>query len=525
MNYESLQFSEGLQGVLKEMGLVDVRETIMFLEQYMYYSRGDLTEFLHSQFSDTSFVAVEDVNRDASFATIESKYNVIISRVDANSVEVIYDYFTVRNLDTIELETQFNMVKMIPLAVTPMNFCEIAGISLPEFDPLEVFKRYLIEALRLHATDMHFDVKHCSEGTIYPVEFRISGDLLECKLIPLTQSLNMRIISSLVAKETTSNEIDLLEASGVVSSAPGVLGSQVELRISANKVLDGYHYVLRLQQKTTTSMKIEQLGFAPAIVNALHRVARKKSGITFITGAVRTGKNTTAFAMANEMVKEPIKIISYESPIEVLMPFTQVDYQGEASILLDCVRLAKKQDVDVAFLNEIPDKNVAFAVQDLVNSSVHVITTMHMDRVWHLPYKLREYYGDQYKDVISQINIVMNQKMFPKVCPVCRDKILVDTIEEDFIRDYLKENGMTYVYTNHGCASCQHTGHIIGSNQPFAEFVLFNDDLISKLLACDSPTAMELILKKAATENRLEKYMLGAIERGDLAYSALESVL
>ena len=66
MNYDSLQFSEGLQGVLKEMGLVDARETIMFLEQYMYYSRGNLTEFLHSQFSDTSFVAVEDVNRDAS---------------------------------------------------------------------------------------------------------------------------------------------------------------------------------------------------------------------------------------------------------------------------------------------------------------------------------------------------------------------------------------------------------------------------------------------------------------------------
>lgn len=83
------------------------------------------------------------------------------------------------------------------------------------------------------------------------------------------------------------------------------------------------------------------------------------------------------------------------------MPFTQVDYGGDESTLLNAVRLAKKQDVNVAYINELPNKEVAFSVRDLVNSSVYVLTTMHMDRLWHLPYKLKEYYGDQFKDVIS----------------------------------------------------------------------------------------------------------------------------
>lgn len=78
-------------------------------------------------------------------------------------------------------------------------------------------------------------------------------------------------------------------------------------------------------------------------------------------------------------------MISYDSPIEVLMPFPQVDYKDDPKRLLDCVRLAKKQDIDIAFLNEIPSKDVAFAVKDLVTSSIGVITTLHLNRIWDLP--------------------------------------------------------------------------------------------------------------------------------------------
>ena len=53
------------------------------------------------------------------------------------------------------------------------------------------------------------------------------------------------------------------------------------------------------------------------------------------------------------MVKLPIKLVSYEYPIEVLMPVSQVDYANNEEILLNAIRLAKKQDVNVAFLNEI----------------------------------------------------------------------------------------------------------------------------------------------------------------------------
>ena len=46
----------------------------------------------------------------------------------------------------------------------------------------------------------------------------------------------------------------------------------------------------------------------------------------------------------------------------------------------------------ISVLNEIPNSDVAFAVRDLVNSAIGVITTTHVDRVWHVPNKLNEFF-------------------------------------------------------------------------------------------------------------------------------------
>ena len=410
------------------------------------------------------------------------------------------------------------------VALTPQSFDDLTNKRCMNFEPIPVFKRYLIEAIKCNATDMHFDVKHYETGVKYPVSFRIGGVLREVELIPITYELNKRIISSLVAKNTTANELDLLSTSGVVTSSSGILSDDVELRISANSVKDGYHYVVRIQQRTTFNMPISELGFNERVLNLLHYISKKRSGVTLITGAIRTGKNTTAFAMANEMVNEDIKIVSYESPIEVLMPFTQVDYQESEEVLLNSIRLAKKQDVNVAFINEIPNKEVAFAVQDLVNSSIHVITTMHLNRVWHLPYRLKEYYGESFKDVLSQINVIITQKMFPKTCPLCRDKIMIDSIKDERIRKMLSERGVNFVYENSGCSACNHTGVLTGSNQPYAEYILFNDDIVTELLNCDKTSEMELVLRKHVNGSSLEDFMIEGVVSGNLNYKALSAI-
>lgn len=469
--------------------------------------------------------------------TIEGRYGILLDHIDSKSVKVIKSVF--QTLDQTNLELDLKQFKEIEIVnITDVNFRELSEYGYrPKYDPMILFKRILIEVIKLNGTDLHFGVIHRNMRAEYPIQYRVNGDLYDLDLFTLDKELNHSIISTLVETKTSANSLDLSLPDGITANSSDILDNgNVELRIAANKVKDGLQCVIRIQEKKTFSYTIDSLGFSKEAQDFLMWLSKKRSGITLITGAIRTGKNTTAFALANEMIKYPIKMIDYSSPIEVLMPFNQVDYLADENNLLACVRLAKKQDVNVAFLNEIPSKEVAFAVKDLVNSSIHVITTIHMDRIWHLPYKLNEYYGDSYKDVISQINGVMNQKMFDVMCPNCREAYPTSSIRDLAKKAFLEERGLQNVWVAKGCEKCistvKHSGHnktgsVIGANQPYVEFLRFDDKLKSRLLACDHAWQMEEIIKEVVRENKntLEDTMFDGIQRGVLDYNALDYIL
>lgn len=515
----------------------DNTELITDLEIYKFMSRNEILKHLKFEFPELIFENVKSVNRKEEFLTIEGRYGILLDHIDSKSVKVIKSVF--QTLDQTNLELDLKQFKEIEIVnITDVNFRELSEYGYrPKYDPMILFKRILIEVIKLNGTDLHFGVVHRNMRAEYPIQYRVNGDLYDLDLFTLDKELNHSIISTLVETKTSANSLDLSLPDGITANSSDILDNgNVELRIAANKVKDGLQCVIRIQEKKTFSYTIDSLGFSKEAQDFLMWLSKKRSGITLITGAIRTGKNTTAFALANEMIKYPIKMIDYSSPIEVLMPFNQVDYLADENNLLACVRLAKKQDVNVAFLNEIPSKEVAFAVKDLVNSSIHVITTIHMDRIWHLPYKLNEYYGDSYKDVISQINGVMNQKMFDVMCPNCREVYPTSSIRDLAKKAFLEERGLQNVWVAKGCEKCistvKHSGHnktgsVIGANQPYVEFLRFDDKLKSRLLACDHAWQMEEIIKEVVRENKntLEDTMFDGIQRGVLDYNALDYIL
>lgn len=515
----------------------DNTELITDLEIYKFMSRNEILKHLKFEFPELIFENVKSVNRKEEFLTIEGRYGILLDHIDSKSVKVIKSVF--QTLDQTNLELDLKQFKEIEIVnITDVNFRELSEYGYrPKYDPMILFKRILIEVIKLNGTDLHFGVIHRNMRAEYPIQYRVNGDLYDLDLFTLDKELNHSIISTLVETKTSANSLDLSLPDGITANSSDILDNgNVELRIAANKVKDGLQCVIRIQEKKTFSYTIDSLGFSKEAQDFLMWLSKKRSGITLITGAIRTGKNTTAFALANEMIKYPIKMIDYSSPIEVLMPFNQVDYLADENNLLACVRLAKKQDVNVAFLNEIPSKEVAFAVKDLVNSSIHVITTIHMDRIWHLPYKLNEYYGDSYKDVISQINGVMNQKMFDVMCPNCREVYPTSSIRDLAKKAFLEERGLQNVWVAKGCEKCistvKHSGHnktgsVIGANQPYVEFLRFDDKLKSRLLACDHAWQMEEIIKEVVRENKntLEDTMFDGIQRGVLDYNALDYIL
>lgn len=534
INLSDLALDKRVLQVLNAEGIVDMQDILTTLEVYKFLSRQKILEILNKCIPDQEFanVCVRDVKRDSLFAETEEAYSVIIHAINHKDLIVYSSIYT--EVDTHSIEIMHPRHTFVFKKVTDVNFAELCNTAdKQEFRANLLWKRYLLEALEQQATDLHFTVAHEGNTIIYPVQYRRNGQLLDSSLFELTQELNKEIVHSLIESNTGANTMDISTSFGVTTVIDDVFqDGSLELRVSAMQVKGGYRCVLRIQPTTSTSRSISELGFPEDAQEALHALTKRLSGLTLITGAICTGKNTTACAMAKEMVKEPISLIGFDSPIEIHMPFAQVDYKEDVNDLLNCVRLVKKQDIDVAFLNELPTKEVALAVRDLVNSSVGVITTIHLDRIWHLPYRLKEYYGEDYADILTRMNGVVNQKMYPILCPYCQEEALVSALEDTKKVEFLHNHGVHKYRYAKGCSRCTdrklgRKGFILGKNQPYVEYLLFTPEIYAQLVECSDIYAVEGFLRQIMLERRqsLEFRLLEGIQTSQLDLSALDSIL
>lgn len=544
MQLEDFNLMPEVIGILRDRLITEEREILFILEQYKFKSREDIIFALKDQQIDSSdnfsfnpdgeqiICSIDGVHRNSKLADVEKRYSIIMDEVSETEANVICEYGSTHDRTAIELNVPYQTLNFV--YVTPFNF---KNLWEPDedvvYDPDILLKRIILECINRKGTDLHLTVHHVEKKPVYKVMYRRNGVLCNLNLFKITKELNKGMVYSLIGRNTDKDTLDLLSANGVTALAPDIFGDHsVELRVSANRIKDGYECVARIQSTQNVTLQINQLGFPKDVQEDLYRLANKQFGITLITGPIRTGKNTTAFALANEMSKRPVKIKSFESPIEALMNFPQLDYFDDPNALREAIRLAKKQDINIAFLNEIPNKEVAFAVKDLVNSSVYVITTMHVNRIWHLPYKLFELYGESYKDVICQLNGVVNQKMFGVLCPHCLDTVLVSELKDLRKKELLLKYGVNTVYIPKGCDLCSDPetglcGTIIGSNQPYVERLIFTDDIKSQLMRCKEPFEMEDVIRHNVLKNNaeLERAICDGIAAAKLSVDALDSVL
>lgn len=538
LEIKSFNLRREVENIFVDGKLTEEAYLCFALELYKFKTRDEILQVLSTEYPSDVFENISEINHPNELSALECKHNVLIDLSVPGIAKVITSVFKQPNLDYISFSLSDRVIKCV--YVTEINFNELKQritkeITELHYDPVILFKRLVLECMDLGATDIHFNVIHVNKKPQYRVCYRQGADMRELNLFPITQRLNKDIIYQVVEYMTSANSLDIDSKYGVVAVIADLFGDHnVSVRLGVTKAVDGFNYVGRIIQKSTVSLTIDELGFPEDTQRGLNILANKHSGITFITGAIRTGKNTTQYAIANQMVKRPIEIVDFSSPTETLMPITQVDYLADTDRLLNLCTLAKKQDIDVVLLNEIPSKDVAFAVKDLANSSVYVITTLHIDRLWHLPYKLYEYYGDGYKDIISQINGVVNQKMYGVLCPYCTETHLTASLPDERKRDFLLKHDINSVLISSGCSKCTTEsngiitfGNLIGKVQPYAEYLLFNERIKSELLSCLHPYEMENILKQELIKGKssLEFRLAEGIRQGKLSIDSLDDIL
>lgn len=395
----------------------------------------------------------------------------------------------------------------------------ILSTKLLDFRPLLVIRRLILDCIACGGTDIHFNSFYENKERCHKVQYRVSREIIDSGF-HLDFELVHMAINKLIDRKSSTLPIDLETINGMTTDIPNIFNDEtVDLRFTGSIVSAGLYVVIAIQQVTTTSKKIDELGFPKEDTAKLKEIAKKNEGLVLNTGPMRSGKNTTIFGILNEKIHMPIRIIEYSNPVEVRMPIPQINYKGDINALKSLMRMAKKQDLDYAVLNEIPNQEVAFAVRDLVNSAVGVITTTHLTRVWHLPYKLEELYGKDYKTIISQLLAVVNHRMF-------REQVADKLIAYDLTKDTATTAFSAFAYElgvrRYFEPAPNSKIHL--RLQPLVEILIFNDEIRTQLLnntmLSDSEQFLEKHIKKIG-EN-LETKLVHGINMGQFNIRELE---
>jgi general secretion pathway protein E len=256
-----------------------------------------------------------------------------------------------------------------------------------------------------------------------------------------------------------------------------VAGKDVDIRVSVIPTAFGERVVLRLLDRSSALLGLEELGLTGNNLSTVNRLIRQSHGIILVTGPTGSGKTTTLYAALSGINTSDKNIITIEDPIEYqLRGIGQMQVNPKIDLTFAAgLRSILRQDPDVIMIGEIRDVETAeIAIQAALTGHL-VFSTLHTNDSFGAVSRLLDM-GIEPFLVSSSLLGVMAQRLVRRVCPNCRQPY---TPEEREIREVglLPETvqDRPFYRPGPGCDACNHKGY--RGRTGIHELLLLNDTL------------------------------------------------
>jgi type IV pilus assembly protein PilB len=190
----------------------------------------------------------------------------------------------------------------------------------------------------------------------------------------------------------------------------------IDLRISISPVIWGEQVVIRLLDKTGTSLKLEDMGYLGHTLEVVRNGLKSTSGMVLTSGPTGSGKSTSLYALLQEIKNDTINIVTMEDPVEYKMPgINQIQVNSEVGLTFSTgLRSILRQDPDVIMVGEIRDKETAdLGVQAALTGHL-VFSTLHTNSSAGILPRLLDMQIEPFL-IASTIRTVIGQRLLRKL--------------------------------------------------------------------------------------------------------------
>ena len=191
---------------------------------------------------------------------------------------------------------------------------------------------------------------------------------------------------------------------------------EVDLRIAIAPVIWGEQVVIRLLDKTGTTLQIEDMGMTGRALRMVLDGISKPNGMILTSGPTGSGKSTTLYALLKKIKDVKINIVTLEDPVEYKMDgVNQIQVNVDAGLTFASgLRSILRQDPDVVMVGEIRDSETAnLAVQAALTGHL-VFSTLHTNSAAGILPRLTEM-GIEPFLIASTLNTVIGQRLVRRV--------------------------------------------------------------------------------------------------------------
>ncbi|MEM8858058.1 MAG: GspE/PulE family protein [Chloroflexota bacterium] len=277
---------------------------------------------------------------------------------------------------------------------------------------VQLASRIIQDGVNQSATDIHIEPWE----DFVRIRFRIDGILTEYENVSKSMhaGLNTRfkILSGMNISERRLPQDGRMRIS--------VRGQETDFRVSSVPSIHGETIVIRILQRSTELLVLQNLGFDDASQGKLNRILTSPNGITLVTGPTGSGKTTTLYSLLNQLNDGSSKIFTVEDPVEYRLDgVTQL--QVDASIGLDfadTLRSVLRQDPDTILVGEIRDLETAKIAIQAALTGHRVLATLHTNSAIGAVTRLRDMGIDSFL-LAATLRGILSQRLVRKLCGVC----------------------------------------------------------------------------------------------------------
>jgi type IV pilus assembly protein PilB len=310
-------------------------------------------------------------------------------------------------------------------------------------------------AIVMKASDIHFE----------PMSEKLRVRFRHDSMLWLFKDIGNDLAPNLIARLKILSKANISERrrhqDGKIEYSDPNSGQIIDIRCSFYISVHGEKACLRLLNRRTELLNIEEIGMAPAVLERFkYEALEVPTGVVMITGPTGSGKTTTLYSCVDYLNNDETSIITAEEPVEyVIDGIIQCSLNPKIDMTFaETLRHMVRQDPDVIVLGEIRDKESAEAAIQAALTGHKVLTTFHTEDTIGGLLRLMNMNIETFL-ISSTVVSVLAQRLLRRVCSSCAQPYRPSPLQMQ--RAGIRGEDLRHAkfMLGAGCETCKYTGY------------------------------------------------------------------